>query len=88
MWPVTLVILVSFCGFMLSQLVAPSPWAMVLFYILALPYYLLALAAVVLEQTLGIRLGWAGVLGLAVVLDVVLVFPLRRLAARVMTATD
>jgi hypothetical protein len=74
--------LASLCGFLLAEMVAPSPWSMVLFFMLALPYYLAALGVAVLSHSLGLSAGWTAVVGLAIAADVAVVFPLRRLATR------
>ncbi len=80
-WPLTVIMLASFGGFALSAAV-PGPWSLVLFYMVALPYYLGALVVSAVSQSLGVPASWFVVFGVAFALDIGVLLPLLRLAER------
>lgn len=78
--PLTSLVSASLVGFLMVEIVAPSSVAIVLFYLLALPYYVTALVASGLAHAMGIHAGWPVVIALGLVADLVVVAPLRRSA--------
>jgi hypothetical protein len=61
--PVTTVFALSGFGFMASSLIPSQTWAVVVFYMLAVPYYLLALlaSAIAIEFQVTSRALWVAV---------------------------
>jgi hypothetical protein len=58
--PVTSVVILSGIGFLASSLIPSRGWALVIFYMFAVPYYLVALlaTAIAIELQLGLQALW------------------------------